>query len=168
MIFIPANFGNIKNSSVVMSTQEGSTSAVPKTQRVLACVLCQQRKVKCDRKFPCKNCIGSRVQCIPAATLPQRPRRRRFPERELLDRVHHYEALLHQKGIDFEPLHKSALTPNIKSNVVDDGDHDIRDVGHPSPGAAPYYALSPSTTVKSESMTKPKYAFVFEYIQMSQ
>lgn len=152
-----------------MSTQEGnSTSAVPKIQRVLACVLCQQRKVKCDRKFPCKNCIGSRVQCIPAATLPQRPRRRRFPERELLDRVRQYETLLRQKGIDFEPLHKGSSNSDIRSHVVDDGDHNIQDVGQPSPGVAPYYALSPSTTVKSESTTKPKYAPVLNYIQLSQ
>lgn len=28
-----------------------------KTMRVLACVLCQQRKKKCDRSSPCSNCI---------------------------------------------------------------------------------------------------------------
>lgn len=26
-------------------------------KRVLSCVLCQQRKKKCDRKSPCSNCI---------------------------------------------------------------------------------------------------------------
>ena len=28
-----------------------------KPTRILACVLCQHRKIKCDRTFPCANCI---------------------------------------------------------------------------------------------------------------
>jgi hypothetical protein len=87
------------------------TPAVPpplqplKPQRVLACLLCQQRKVKCDRKFPCGNCIKSGAQCIPA-TKASRRRRRRFPERDLLERLRKYEDLLRQNNIQFEPLHK--------------------------------------------------------------
>ena len=77
---------------------------VIKPQRVLACVLCQQRKVKCDRKFPCANCTKSGVQCV-LASLAARQRRRRFPERELLDRLRHYEDLLRQNNIAFDPLH---------------------------------------------------------------
>jgi len=75
-----------------------------RSQRVLACVLCQQRKVKCDRKTPCNNCTKAGVQCVSAALVP-RQRRRRFPERELLDRLRHYEELLRQNNIPFEPLH---------------------------------------------------------------
>ncbi|KAL2137145.1 hypothetical protein VTI74DRAFT_8777 [Chaetomium olivicolor] len=73
-------------------------------QRVLACVLCQQRKVKCNRKFPCENCLRAGAQCVPATLVP-RQRRRRFPERELLARIRGYEALLRQHHIGFEPLH---------------------------------------------------------------
>jgi len=78
-----------------------------KPQRVLACQLCQQRKVKCDRKFPCTNCIRGKAQCTPATLLP-RQRRRRFPERDLLARIRHYEAVLQQHKIDFDPLHPPA------------------------------------------------------------
>ncbi|KAG7290108.1 hypothetical protein NEMBOFW57_000103 [Staphylotrichum longicolle] len=83
-----------------------------KPQRVLACQLCQQRKVKCDRKFPCTNCVRGKAQCVPATLLP-RQRRRRFPERELLARIRHYEAVLQQHKIKFDPLHPpaSAGTP---------------------------------------------------------
>ncbi|EUC32429.1 hypothetical protein COCCADRAFT_5836 [Bipolaris zeicola 26-R-13] len=77
-----------------------------KPQRVLSCILCAQRKVKCDRRSPCSNCIKSGVQCVSAATIP-RQRRRRFPERELLDRLRHYERLLTEHDIPFEPLHAS-------------------------------------------------------------
>ncbi|KAL5341427.1 hypothetical protein BJX70DRAFT_406017 [Aspergillus crustosus] len=73
--------------------------------RVLSCVLCQQRKVRCDRTFPCANCIKSKTQCVPAHLIP-RPRKRRFPERELLDRLRQYEGLLRQHEIRFDPLHQ--------------------------------------------------------------
>ena len=74
-------------------------------QRVLACTLCSQRKVKCDRKFPCANCTKVGAQCIPAALVP-RQRKRRFPERELLDRLQRYEGLLRQHDVKFEPIHE--------------------------------------------------------------
>lgn len=77
-----------------------------KPQRVLACVRCQQRKIKCDRRFPCAHCSTSRVQCVPATLTGRVPRRRRFPERELLERLRKYEDMLRQNNIKFEPLHK--------------------------------------------------------------
>ncbi|KUI65811.1 hypothetical protein VM1G_02514 [Cytospora mali] len=87
--------------------REQTATPPTKPKRVLACVLCQQRKVKCDRKFPCANCVRASVQCVPAHTLTSRQRRRRFPERELLERLRHYENLLRQNDIEFEPLHSS-------------------------------------------------------------
>jgi len=83
-------------------------SSTTKSQRPLACAACQQRKVKCDRKFPCNTCVKSRVQCIPVSA--PRQRRRRFPEAELLQRVRHLEDLLRQHNIDFDPLHGTATT----------------------------------------------------------
>ncbi|KAI0474897.1 hypothetical protein GGR56DRAFT_485552 [Xylariaceae sp. FL0804] len=81
----------------------GTSSQTAKSPRVLACILCQQRKVRCDRKFPCANCVRSRVQCVPATLHPRR-RRRKLTERELLERVRQYEALLRSNDINFEPL----------------------------------------------------------------
>lgn len=104
-----------------------SQSRVLKPQRVLACVLCQQRKVKCDRKLPCANCTKSQVQCVPAS-LAQRRRRRRFPEREILDRLLTYEHLLHRNNVIFEPFHKNLVgeKESLNAEVVDD----LED-GHP-------------------------------------
>ncbi|KND95319.1 putative transcriptional regulatory protein [Tolypocladium ophioglossoides CBS 100239] len=87
-------------------TQEQSLPArSARPQQVLACVLCQQRKVKCDRRFPCANCTRHQAQCVPATQT--RHRKRRFPERELLDRIRRYEDLLRQNNVKFEPLHES-------------------------------------------------------------
>ncbi|KAF3941272.1 hypothetical protein ABW19_dt0200310 [Dactylella cylindrospora] len=88
--------------STAIPTPDPVNAAKP--QRVLACILCQQRKIKCDRKFPCANCARNGAHCVPAALVP-RQRRRRFPERELLERLRHYESLLRQNKINFEPLH---------------------------------------------------------------
>ncbi|CAK7232103.1 hypothetical protein SCUCBS95973_008149 [Sporothrix curviconia] len=97
-------------SAVAPSKAPRASSATPSLSaattgepRVLACVMCQQRKVKCNRKFPCNNCIRLGVNCVPATLNPRR-RRRRFPERELLDRVRHYETLLRQNKVRFESL----------------------------------------------------------------
>ncbi|OAX82765.1 hypothetical protein ACJ72_02884 [Emergomyces africanus] len=75
-----------------------------KSLRVLACALCKQRRIKCSRSFPCANCVRAGVPCV---QLTANQRRRRFAERELLDRLHHYESILRQNNISFEPLHGS-------------------------------------------------------------
>ncbi|KAL1303046.1 hypothetical protein AAFC00_003356 [Neodothiora populina] len=99
-----------------MSTSHGSNPPAEKPRRVLACVQCQQRKIKCDRNFPCSNCIKYRVQCTPAASLGPRQRRRRLPERELLDRLRYYESLLQQNHIKFEPSLEHNTSPQIPSH----------------------------------------------------
>lgn len=53
-----------------------------------------------------------KAQCIPAALVP-RQRRRRFPERELLERIREYERLLHQHHVPFRPLHPDATVDVI-------------------------------------------------------
>ncbi|KAK6496237.1 hypothetical protein TWF481_002261 [Arthrobotrys musiformis] len=103
-----------------MSTSETPGTTAVKPHRILACLLCQQRKVKCDRKFPCSHCRRTGTQCVPAG-LVQRQRRRRFPERELLDRIRHYEGLLRQHNIKFEPLHGSP--PEQMHTPVTDHEH---------------------------------------------
>ncbi|PSN71560.1 hypothetical protein BS50DRAFT_486813 [Corynespora cassiicola Philippines] len=103
--------------SALVQKRENTT----KSQRVLACILCSQRKVKCDRKFPCANCIRAGAQCVPANTLAPRQRRRRFPERELLDRIRNYEALLRKNNISFNSLHP---TSTEQVTIADEEPHE--------------------------------------------
>lgn len=140
--------------STVLPTTEGKTpdkspvrlpsSQYSKSQRVLSCILCQQRKVRCDRKHPCSNCIKSRAQCVPATQI-QRQRRRRFPERELLERLRKYEDLLHQNNIKFEPLHNESASK--KEPGSGDGGYDSEDELFKAAGKD---SSSPSTSVKSD------------------
>jgi hypothetical protein len=50
------------------SSMQSMPAAAAKSQRVLACVLCQSRKVKCDRNFPCSNCMRSGATVRPYVT----------------------------------------------------------------------------------------------------
>ncbi|KAI1170123.1 fungal-specific transcription factor domain-containing protein [Nemania sp. FL0916] len=62
-----------------------------KTPRILACVLCQNRKIKCDRHSPCSNCEAN-VPCTPSTPAP--PRKRRRPNQDLQQRLARCEELL--------------------------------------------------------------------------
>jgi hypothetical protein len=109
-----------------------SSQPVNKPQRVLACVLCQQRKVRCDRKFPCANCKKVGAQCVSAGLAP-RQRRRRFPERELLERLRHYEDLLQRNNIPFDPLHPTSnVNENIQLTFADASAHRMEEHNLPS------------------------------------
>jgi len=125
------------------SNSPGAPASV-KSHRILACVLCQQRKVKCDRQFPCGNCVKSRAQCVPS-TLAQRKRKRRFGDRELLERLRKYEDLLLQNNIPFEPLQKNWTPRQDPSQTENIGNSD-----DDRAEAVATELSTPSTTVKSD------------------
>ena len=136
---------------------ESVNSRGSRHQRILACTLCQQRKVKCDRRFPCANCVKSRAQCVPAKLAP-RQRRRRYTERALLERLRTYEDLLRQNNILFEPLHSS------KDDGPDaNADDDVNDeVTSPSALNEP----SPSTSERTEGGgRRPKYVVRLVFLE---
>jgi len=152
---LPTSEPSTSTSTLDMSPSAPSPSSQPsKPQRVLACVRCQQRKIKCDRRFPCANCNTSSAQCVPATLTLRGRRRRRFPERDLLERLRKYEDLLRQNNIKFEPLHKHPAgekeSPNTQGGDESDDDEQPEAVG------ADW--SSPSTTVKSERVYEAKYA----------
>ncbi|PHH82222.1 hypothetical protein CDD82_6641 [Ophiocordyceps australis] len=87
----------------------GDASAV-KLTRGTSCLLCQQRKVRCDKSKPCANCIKAGVECKVLPPAPPRRRKRRLQERDLLDRLRRYESLLNQHGIKFDAIGHSLKT----------------------------------------------------------
>ncbi|KAM0252762.1 hypothetical protein ACHAQJ_007600 [Trichoderma viride] len=68
-----------------------------------SCISCRQRKVRCDRRAPCLNCIKAEKQCnfIP----PVRGKRKKTkPPRETLHaRLKRYEEMLKSYGAKIEP-----------------------------------------------------------------
>lgn len=67
---------------------------VPQPLQAHNCVLCQQRKVKCDRLIPCTSCKRHRVGCVPSAPALPRRRKRKLREDELRAKVTKYEEIL--------------------------------------------------------------------------
>jgi hypothetical protein len=70
-----------------------------------SCILCQQRKVRCDQQKPCANCVKAQVDCkvIPPQP-PKRRRKKKLQERDLVARLKKYEELMSQHGLNFESI----------------------------------------------------------------
>ena len=130
-----------------------ASSRPSNSRRSLACMLCQQRKVKCDRKLPCANCLKFKAECIPAALNP-RQRKRRFPERELLERIRKYEDLLRRNKITFDPLHKDASGDNQSSSRASGLNTDDE-----QPNSMSLDPSSLSTSEKPKEPREPKYVW---------
>ncbi|KAK7427045.1 hypothetical protein QQZ08_006472 [Neonectria magnoliae] len=90
---------------------------------------------------------NNNAQCVPATKT--RPRRRRFPERELLDRLQKYENLLRRNNVKFDPLHKN---PGLgeKESAVDCCESDDEQIETGSSDG------SPSACPNSESAYEAK------------
>lgn len=85
----------------MLSTPSATPDAPPvhKITRGHSCILCQQRKVRCDRQKPCSNCIKARAECVPSApTLPRR-KRRKLAETDIVGRLKRAEQLLRSHGV---------------------------------------------------------------------
>jgi hypothetical protein len=78
-----------------------SDGSIQKRQRVLACTYCQQRKIRCNRIFPCSNCIKANLTCTPSKPTPVR--KRRTPNVLLQERIKKVEALLEQYTLQGSP-----------------------------------------------------------------
>ncbi|KAI5926645.1 fungal-specific transcription factor domain-containing protein [Camillea tinctor] len=135
-------------------TPPNPDSSFVKVTRGHSCVLCQQRKVRCDKKKPCSNCVRAGVDCRVVPPQPPRRRKKRIPERDLVDRLRKYETLLSQNGIEFE-----SLGPDIKitdPGTVEEGDELEADfmrqrVQESPAGADPELISSPG-----ENLHRPK------------
>ncbi|KAI1415809.1 hypothetical protein F5Y13DRAFT_206739 [Hypoxylon sp. FL1857] len=118
--------GSVNNDTTppAASSLSGAPSnpdaSMVKVTRGHSCVLCQQRKVRCDKSKPCSNCVKAGVECRVVPPQPPRRRKKRIPERDLVERLRKYEALLSQNGIEFD-----SLGPDVKivdPGSVEDGD----------------------------------------------
>ncbi|KAF4837906.1 Aurofusarin cluster transcription factor aurR2 [Colletotrichum tropicale] len=114
-----------------------TTSSQHKSPRVLACVLCQHRKIKCDRNTPCSNCIKANVTCTPSTPAPARKRRR--PNQDLQERLARCEALLKQYATTGSttppagpPTVSSILSPSTQPTPSSTAVSIIDDIGSPA------------------------------------
>ncbi|KAL2147789.1 hypothetical protein VTI28DRAFT_5561 [Corynascus sepedonium] len=97
---------------------------VIKLTRGHSCVLCQQRKVRCDKQKPCANCVKAQVECRVVPPQPPRRRKKKPHERDLIERLRKYESLLAQHGVNFEPI-AYELKPSDHGDDVADLEQDL-------------------------------------------
>ncbi|KAI4170684.1 MAG: hypothetical protein LQ343_004782 [Gyalolechia ehrenbergii] len=82
-----------------------------------SCVVCQRRKVKCDRANPCSNCVRHKVECEFRAPAPPRRRKRQSPDAHIHAKLRRYEDILQKYGVKPEDL-KSGQDIDRPSNLV--------------------------------------------------
>ena len=113
------------NATVSSSTAEQST-------QTYACVLCSQRKIKCDKRQPCSRCIKSRAECVYRAPDPPKRRKRKEPDDSdgLRSKLQEYERLLKQAGIQV----KVAIGSEDQKPSTRTADQAIEEPGQPSSG----------------------------------
>ncbi|KAJ4984239.1 fungal specific transcription factor domain-containing protein [Stagonosporopsis vannaccii] len=86
-----------------------AASTAQPLHKAFSCILCAQRKVKCDKKpGGCSNCTKARVPCIYKAPPPPRRRRKGVRDVDTKTRLRIYENALRNVGIDPESLLKQA------------------------------------------------------------
>ncbi|TDZ53157.1 Aurofusarin cluster transcription factor aurR2 [Colletotrichum trifolii] len=137
---------------------EPDPMAAMKLTRGTSCVLCQQRKVRCDKNKPCANCVKARVECRVIPPQPPRRRKKRLQERDLVDRLKKYEALLSENGVKFDPI-AADLKASDRDNNVDDASHidDVADLENDFEGlkTSPEGSTSPSVAGSRSQSDKP-------------
>ncbi|KAF3063954.1 putative C6 transcription factor [Daldinia childiae] len=83
-----------------------------------SCMICRQRKVKCDRRNPCSNCVKAEKQCSFVAPVRGKRKRTKLPKESLHAKLKRFEELLKSYGAKIEP-----------SDDLDDSDSES--ISHP-------------------------------------
>lgn len=128
--------------------------ALAKLTRGHSCLLCQQRKVRCDRQKPCANCVRARVECRVVPPQPPRRRKKKPQERDLVNQLRKYEALLSQHGISFDPIAHD-LKSSSHADDVADLEQDLSGL-KASPSSSADHASLHQSHVKSVSVHEPQ------------
>jgi hypothetical protein len=96
-----------------------------KLTRGTSCVLCQQRKVRCDKNKPCANCVKANAECRVIPPQPPRRRKKRLQEKDLLERLRKYESLLAQNGVKFDAIDPDYRADGNAGDDVDELENDF-------------------------------------------
>jgi len=105
-----------------MNQEPSDLSNVQAPLHQISCIVCRQRKVKCNKQQRCSNCAKAGVECI--YSLPARPRRRigngRSAEdvsrEELIQRVRRYEALFKKYGPQLDAIKNENIASITKES----------------------------------------------------
>lgn len=76
----PASSTSTRQHSQYQSTasQQQQQNHHQQQQQDYSCVLCKQRKVRCDKQNPCSSCVRNGVACVPGSRRPYKRRKRNY------------------------------------------------------------------------------------------
>ncbi|KAI8958637.1 putative C6 transcription factor [Daldinia sp. FL1419] len=90
-----------------------------------SCIICRQRKVKCDRRHPCSNCVKAEKQCNFVAPVRGKRKRTKPPKESLHAKLKRFEELLKSYGAKLEPPDdfddsdsESISHPDVEDEIV--------------------------------------------------
>lgn len=86
-----------------MADETDAHDAVPPSAALhpRSCVVCRQRKVKCDRQQPCSNCTRSRCACVYPTGRGRAPKRaRRVVDNQLADKLARLETIIQRMAAE--------------------------------------------------------------------
>ncbi|KAF1848767.1 uncharacterized protein K460DRAFT_384787 [Cucurbitaria berberidis CBS 394.84] len=90
-----------------------------RVQKGFSCVLCAQRKVKCDRRpGGCENCTKARIPCVYKAPPPPRRRKRGARDVDTTTRIRLYEDALRHLGVDPEEVVKQGFSKDAAGEDI--------------------------------------------------
>lgn len=93
-----------------MSSSDKQPSASDAGLKIWSCVICRRRKVRCDRRDPCSNCVKNNIECHFPVT-GRIPRRNQNPgaykspaqkQSELLSRLRRLESVVTELAAQVE------------------------------------------------------------------
>ncbi|KAI1757156.1 fungal-specific transcription factor domain-containing protein [Xylaria castorea] len=108
------------------TTANSKSAQLGQTAHLRSCVLCRQRKVKCDRRQPCSNCLRAGASCVhPPGAGRAAKRPRQAVDAKVLDRLSQLETTIRRlqqqaKDRDAEPHITPEPTQARESGVLVD------------------------------------------------
>lgn len=118
------------------------------TLKSYSCLTCRQRKVRCDRRTPCSNCIKAEKQCSFIPPVRGRRRRTKPPREGLHAKLKRYEELLRSYGVKVEP---SDDGEESESEVASQHDTEMKDVVEPQSQSLDIDEANPKLITKEGS-----------------
>lgn len=76
-----------------------------------SCVTCRRRKVRCNKRSPCSNCLKANIECVfpPPGRAPRKSKRP--PDTELLSRLRRLEGVIEHLSGKGDAASNSSLSP---------------------------------------------------------
>jgi hypothetical protein len=96
--------------------------------KIWSCVICRRRKIRCDRKDPCSNCVKNKIDCHFPVT-GRIPRRNRGPstsktpaqkQSELLSRLRRLESVVTELAAQVEDENGASIGASHQKQITVD------------------------------------------------